>query len=398
MPTSDTDGLRAFIENHKDDLRACLFGLIRARTVNPPGDEHRAAKVMMDFCDRHRIAYEKFEKVPGRTNVVARIGQGRPRVLVACHFDTVPAGDGWTTDPFEPVEIDGRVYGRGAKDNKGAVAAMLLAARYLKEHEARLPGQFILVGAADEEAGSALGMKYLLEECGLEADIGIVPDAGYGMRLTDVGEKGAIFLKVRATGRQAHGSEPDRGASALWPVIDFLNAIRRWRPPSPPSDLFTPPTLNIGAIHAGTVPNVVPGQCDALIDIRYLPGGDGEAIIEHLRRVLREVESASSGVRMDLEVLSHQWPTQIALDHPLVELIERWTEQVTGRRPERRGQSGATVAKFLILRGVPAVGFWCGPQEVEHQAGEWIAVDELALFAEVMTRVVLDLLAGGHDA
>ncbi len=395
--THPSDDLHHFIETHKHDLRTCLCDLIRARTVNPPGDEYLAAKVLTDFCDSRGIACETFEKEVGRTNVVARIGSGRPRVLVPCHFDVVPAGDGWETDPFEPVETGGRIYGRGAKDNKGPLAAMMLAAAYLKDHEADLPGQLVLVGCADEEAGSALGMMYLLAECGLEAECSIVPDAGHEMRLIDVGEKGALFMKVVAVGRQAHGSTPERGASALWPVLDFLGRIRQWRPPPPPeseaTDLFTPATLNIGAVHAGAVPNMVPGRCEALIDVRYLPGTDGSDIIEHLRSELAAVEAASDGVRMALEVTTHQLPTLVDTQGPLARALERATERVTGIRPERYGQSGATVAKFLILEGIPAVGFCCGPEGVAHVAGEWIDLDDVARFAEVMTLTVLDLMA-----
>jgi succinyl-diaminopimelate desuccinylase len=392
------NGIHAFVESHAADLRTYLADLIRARTVNPPGDECLAAKVLTDFCDRHGVVYETFEKAPGRTNVVARIGSGRPRIVVPIHFDTVPAGDGWTTDPFEPVVRGGRMIGRGAKDNKGPMAGMMLGARYLKEHERDFAGQLIFIGAADEEAGSALGMQYLLEECGLEAEAAIVPDAGYNMRVIDVGEKGLLHLKVRAIGRQAHGSEPERGASALWPMVDFLGAIRNWRPLGPPSDLFTPPTLNVGAIHAGTVPNMVPGMCECLLDIRYLPGADSQAILDHLGSALRKAEAAAPGVRMELEVLSHQLPSLVSPDHPMVAHLERRTEAVTGRRPVRLGQSGATVAKFLILHDIPAVGFSFGPEGAEHMADEWIDLAELGQFAEVMTLVLLDLFAGGMGA
>jgi acetylornithine deacetylase/succinyl-diaminopimelate desuccinylase family protein len=398
MPTAGPKDLHAFVEANAADLQTYLADLIRARTENPPGDEYRAAKVLTDFCVRHAVAYETFEKRPGRTNIVARVGSGGPRIAVPVHFDTVPAGDGWTTDPFEPVVRDGRMIGRGAKDNKGPMAGMMLAARYLKEHERDFTGQLIFIGAADEEAGSALGMQYLLEECGLEAEAAIVPDAGYNMRGIYVGEKGLLHFRVRAVGRQAHGSEPQRGASALWPMVDFLAAIRRWRPPAPPSDLFTPPTLNIGAIHAGSVPNMVPGRCECLVDIRYLPGTEGHAILDHMSGLLHDVEAASPGVRMELEVLSHQLPSLVPADHPVVAHLERETEAVTGRRPVRLGQSGATVAKFLILRGIPAVGFSCGPEGAEHTAGEWIDLAEVGQFAEVMTRVLLGIFRGGEGA
>ncbi|MBE3039356.1 MAG: hypothetical protein IMZ62_11160, partial [Chloroflexi bacterium] len=93
------DSIRAYIQSHSADLRTYLLDLMRARTVNPPGDEFRAAKILTDFCDRYGIPYRTFEKAPGRTNVVATIGRGRPSVMVPCHFDTVPAGAGWETDP-----------------------------------------------------------------------------------------------------------------------------------------------------------------------------------------------------------------------------------------------------------------------------------------------------------
>lgn len=390
MPAANP--LRSYILSHAADLETYLCDLIRARTENPPGDEHLAAKVMTDFCDRYGIPYERFEKVPGRTNIVARLGQGRPSVLVALHFDVVPAGDGWQTDPFGPVVRDGVVYGRGAKDDKGPLAAMMLVARYFVEHRRDLPGQLVLVGCADEEAGSALGMKYLVEECGLSADLAIIPDAGDSMRLIDVGEKGNVFFKVKAVGRQAHGSEPERGASALWPVVDFLNRIRSWRPAGLPSDLFTPPTLNVGAIHAGTVPNIVPGRCEASVDIRYLPGTDGDAVLAHLNNELRAVEAATPGVKMEIEVLSAQPPTLVPPDHPMVACLQRRTEEVTGVRPKPFGMSGATVAKFLILRGVPTIGFTCGPEGGEHMAGECMPLGELAQFTEVMVLTLQDLM------
>ena len=135
-------------------------------------------------------------------------------------------------------------------------------------------------------------------------------------------------------------------------------------------------------------------QCEAMLDIRYLPGTDGEAVIEHLRRAMREVEGGAPGVRMELEILSHQPPTLVPQDHPLAAELARRAEEVTGVRPVAKGESGATVAKFLILRGIPTVGFSCGPDGADHRAGEYIDLAELARFAEVMTRVVIDLLKG----
>ncbi len=390
--TPDPTDVRAFVEAHREDLKSWTRDLVRAVTVNPPGDEHRAANVVIDFCDAHGIVSETFEKEPGRTNVVARIGRGRPRVLLGLHTDVVPAGDGWTTDPFDLVEEDGKLIGRGVMDDKGPLAASMLAALYLKQHQAELGGELILVAAADEESGSELGMKYLLAECGLEADLAIVPDAGHDMAYIDVGEKGVLFLEIRAVGRQAHGSEPSRGASAVLPVLDVLARLRDWRPPPTGPDIFTPPTLNIGAVHGGTVANMVPGKCEARLDIRYHPGTDGRLILQSVESFVQEAARAHPGVEMALRVLSDQPPTLLDIDHPLVERIAARTEQVTGTRPEPFGMSGATVAKFLVLAGTPAVGFICGPDGVPHTAGEWMPLEDLLRFAEVLTLVSWDLL------
>ncbi len=388
----DPAAVRTYVEAHRDALAELLADLVRARTVNPPGDEHLAVPVIAAFCDARGIPYETFEKAPGRTNLVARVGSGRPRLCLALHTDVVPAGDGWESDPFEPVVEDGRMVGRGVMDDKGPLAASLVAAAYLKEREADLAGQLVLVAAADEEAGSGLGMRYLLDECGLEAEAGIVPDAGHGMRLVDVGEKGVLFMRVTATGRQVHGSEPDKGASALWPLLDFLGRIRSWRPPGGATDLFTPPTLNLGAVHGGTVPNITPGKAEALLDVRYHPGTDGEALVAELKATLAEVEAGAEGVTMGLEVLSAQEPSLVDPRHPLVAILQDRTAQVTGHRPMPFGMSGATVAKFMNLAGIPSVGFTFGPEDVCHVAGEWIALDEAARFAEVMVLAAWDLI------
>ena len=170
---------KRFVQAHRDELVELTCQLIRARTENPPGRESLAARVVETYLKALDIPYTLHEKEPERTNIVARVGHlstkvqsssggnppkpafersegtkkvqaAGPSLLVACHLDVVPAGDGWETDPFEPLVKDGRVYGRGATDNKGQMAACMVLARFLKEHERQLQGEFILIGAADE--------------------------------------------------------------------------------------------------------------------------------------------------------------------------------------------------------------------------------------------------------
>ncbi|MCR4289163.1 MAG: M20/M25/M40 family metallo-hydrolase [Candidatus Scalindua sp.] len=99
------------------------------------------------------MRYDTFEKVAGRTNIIGYIGKGNPTLLVACHLDVVPPGDGWDTDPFKSVVKNGRIFGRRANDNKGQMASMLVLAKFLKDNESRLNGSLLLIGSADEEKG-----------------------------------------------------------------------------------------------------------------------------------------------------------------------------------------------------------------------------------------------------
>ncbi|MFN3467318.1 MAG: M20 family metallopeptidase, partial [Candidatus Brocadiales bacterium] len=226
--------VKKFVKTHRNELVELTCQLIRARTENPPGRESLAVKAVETYLKALDIPYTLHEKEPERTNLVARIGpppkkvqrfkglkvqETVPSLLVACHLDVVPAGDGWETDPFKPVMKNGRIYGRGATDNKGQMAACMVLARFLKEHEPQLRGEFILIGAADEEKGSRLGLEYLLEECGLRADYAVIPDVSYGMRKIDVAEKGALFLEITSLGRQAHGSRPEEGINAIWNMM-----------------------------------------------------------------------------------------------------------------------------------------------------------------------------------
>ena len=401
---------KRFVKAHRDELVELTCQLIRARTENPPGKESLAARVVQTYLKALDIPYTFHEKEPERTNIVARVGHPQTKVqrfnppkaekvqaagaslLVACHLDVVPAGDGWETDPFEPLVKDGRVYGRGATDNKGQMAACMVLARFLKEHEPQLQGEFILIGAADEERGSRLGLEYLLEECGLTADYAVIPDVSYGMKKIDVAEKGALFLEVTSYGRQAHGSRPEEGINAIWNMMDFLQELKTLSFTRTHHPLFTPPTLNLGTIQGGAARNIVPGKCQVGIDIRHLPGESKEEILERVSGIIKRVEEKNSQAHFELKIDSYLEPSSVDANNPLIGLLKRHTEAVMGLSPELTGLSGATVTKQLLQKGITAVGFGPGSEKEAHVANESIDIQQLADFVEIMALVCMELL------
>jgi acetylornithine deacetylase/succinyl-diaminopimelate desuccinylase family protein len=390
--------VKEFVKTRWGELVELTCKLIRARTENPPGRESLASRVVEDYLSALDIPYTLHKKEPERTNIVARIGPPTPTgtkgpsLLVACHLDVVPAGDGWASDPFEPLVKDGRVYGRGATDNKGQMAASMVLARFLKENEAQLQGEFLLIGAADEERGSRLGLEYLLEECGLRADYAIIPDVSYGMRKIDVAEKGALFIGITSIGKQAHGSRPEEGVNAIWNMIDLLQELKALTFKRTSLPLFTPPTLNLGTIQGGAARNIVPGKCQVGVDIRHLPGESKEEILERIWDIIRRVEKQNPTACFELEVESYLEPSAVDERNPLIGLLQKHTQAVLGLRPELIGLSGATVTKQLLQKGIIAVGFGPGSEKEAHVANESIEVQQLADFVEIMALVCMELL------
>ena len=286
--TTLVDYVKKYMQDEEKEIVDLACKLINAKTENPPGDEILAVRIVEDFFQSLQIPYKIFEKTKNRANIVGYIG-GRgerpfaPTLLVACHLDVVPAGDDWKRNPFEAWLENGRIYGRGSSDNKGQMASMMAVARFLKENETTLKGQFILAGVADEERGSTLGLEYLLNECGIRADFAIIPDVAHNMQLIDVTEKGTLFLEITSHGKQAHGSRPEMGINAIWNMIPLLERIKQLKFKRTSHPLHTPPTLNLGSIHSGTSPNIVPAICKAQLDIRYLPDDSADNIINDIK-------------------------------------------------------------------------------------------------------------------
>ncbi len=389
------DRLDEFVNNNQEDMVQLLCRLIGANTENPPGNEIAAANIVKEYFEDCGIEYKIFEKEKDRTNIIGYIGNGKPEIVVACHLDVVPAGSGWDTDPFIAEVKDGRVYGRGANDNKGQMASMMILAKFLKENEGIFKGRFILAGVADEEKGSALGAEYLVEDGLLHADYAIIPDVSHNMQMIDVSEKGALFLEIVSHGKQAHGSTPEKGVNAIWNMFELLEKIKNIKFARMSHPLHSPPTFNLGIISGGAASNIVPGECRAKLDIRYLPGDTAENVLKSIDDAVKEVEAANATAKFEVKVDSSLPPSEVPVDNPLVSSILKHAEAALSAKPEVKGMAGATVNKQLIVKGITSVGFGPGDTGEAHIANESTDIKELADFAKIIGHVAFDLTNSG---
>ena len=235
-------------------------------------------------------------------------------------------------------------------------------------------------------------MKYLLSEGEIKADYAIVPDIEHELKRIDVAEKGLLFLKVTSFGKQAHGSSPDAGINAVWNMIDFLNLLRKYRMKSKRHRLLSGPSMNLGIIKGGNAPNMVPGECEVQIDIRYLPSQKAEQIVRDIREMAAEVEGKDKKARFKVEVTDHQPPADVGGRNALVRLIRKHVKSVTGKEAMPIGISGTTLVKPLAEKGTLAVGFSPG-KGMAHMADEFISVRELMNFSKILCLVCLEMLS-----
>jgi len=254
-----------------EELLSLAAQLIRIESHSEaPGREAGVARHLLPWFAERGIRAESMPVDGDRANVVARLpGGGGPAWILCGHLDTVPAGE--MPDPFSPRIENGRLWGRGAADMKGAVAAMCAAIAAIHRSDVSPPGDIVFAGTVDEETGG-LGVRSLVA-AGLQADRAIVGEPT-SLRVAPA-HKGAAFVRIHLTGRGAHGSRPECGVNAVSHAARLIVALEesfRAQLAARVHPLLGPSTLQVGRVCGGTQPNIVAERAEIDLDRRTLPG------------------------------------------------------------------------------------------------------------------------------
>ncbi len=378
----------------RDEIVEIVRELVRHETVNPPGNEYLCKEIVTRCMERLGMEVSYYEKEPGRTNVVGRIGRGARSIGFVSHMDVVPPGemDLWDTPPFEPTIKDDRIYGRGTLDDKGSFSCAYSACKaFLAEHP-DFDGTIYLIAAADEEMGSELGIIYLVEECGLRFDVAIIPDGGR-MDLSIYGEKGILWVELSSAGVQAHGSTPELGRNAILPLAEALSEIKSLDLGATFDRAFDGWSMNVGTIHGGSSTNTVPAMARATIDFR-LPGGiSREFVVARIEEKLDAVRRRSPDSELTLKVLHETEPHISDKNSIIIKSFDRAARKLEiPMKYETFG--GNTVAKNLYFAGITSVVHYPGDEKLAHVANEYVIIDELVLgsvlYAETLEAYFFD--------
>ena len=299
--------------------------LIRIPSENPPGNEYRIARFVESFLEDLGLKPKIYEFKKNRSNVIATL-KGSDRscsLLVSPHLDTVPAGINYKRfSPFGAVLHNGRIYGRGASDDKGNLAILLETIKSLVEQKHHLSYNLIFAATADEETGSRLGLVSLLDKGICKPQAALILDAD-AFKIVVV-QKGLIHLKVKVKGKAAHGAYPWQGINAIDAALKVLSGIKSHKFIYKKNPYLRHPTINIGKISGGDKVNVVADWCEFELDLRFLPGMRASRIIQNIRQIIK-----SYARRFEIKIEAVQSPAQIDCRHPLVEYLKKAIQQPT---------------------------------------------------------------------
>jgi len=360
--------------------------LVRAKSVNPPGNEEAVASILEARLKAAGLEIERIEIASGRPNLVATWkGEGNRTLIIHGHMDTVPPSkEGWTRQPFEGTIEGDKLYGVGSADMKSGLAAMVSAIESLKQEGWSPKGNLVFYAAANEEMGDKenIGMRHvapLLAERFAGEKLVLMGDTS-GLDIT-VAEKGVLWLEVTVKGKEAHGSTPWEGINAIEKLGKFLLALRDVNFKVEHS-LLGKSTVSINTITGGYKTNVVPGEAKASVDIRLVPGETKESVLQAVEEVKSKLVQEDRDLYVELKEILFEPATEIKNDE-LIEQLKGTIKEAIGKEVKVKGVHGATGSGVFERAGIQPIIFGPGHPENAHMADEFIEIEEMVQAAQV---------------
>ncbi len=381
----------------REDAIRLLADLVRVPTVNPPGADTEGAQLLARELDRRGLHPELTEIAPGQANVTARLrGTGEaPALLFNGHIDVVPPGEvPWKHPPFGAQIENGRLYGRGAADMKSGLAAMVTAFDVVARTAGRLRGDLLFSAVSDEEMGAS-GARRLAADGFLRGVGAVVIGEPTGFNAY-IAQKGLCWLELETVGMTAHGSMPHLGHNAIVDMNGLLEEVLAIPLREGPDPGHGRTTLNIGMIHGGVGPNVVPDLCRVSLDFRLPPGITQGEIIKEVRAAMTRAQAGKTGMKTNIRTTGSRAPAATSAGDPIVRLVLKVCEEKFHRRQEALPTPGyATDASEMCSDPpVPFVIIGPGREELAHKPDENVEIDDYLKAIELYTELAERYLRG----
>ena len=414
-------------EIKRDELIQLTQDLVRIPSVRRPGEgEREVALFLSHLLEEMGLDVVVEEVEPGSPNVISVL-QGReegPCVMFECHIDVVTEGDAseWRYGPYDGKLVGNRIYGRGACDTKGNLAAAVKAIQAISQSGLPFKGR-ILLGILVDEEGMMSGVKHFIRQGWANGVHGAIICEPVDNRLC-ITQKGALRAELITSGKMSHGAMPLTGLNPVPPMVSILEKLKQLeeeeierlgKNPLLGYPSITPTVLQ-APVKGEPQLNVVPYQCRALLDIRTIPGQSHEALKKQLGDIVREEErsineSLDSGplreIRESIEkglskglvfeaklnIFEDRPWTKTSQEEPIVQAVSIAYRTVTGEEAIYEGVPGATDGTFLSAwAGIPIVTLGAGKWTIPHQKDEWVSIEDLYLTTKIYAATALEYL------
>ncbi|MDH7499718.1 MAG: M20 family metallopeptidase [candidate division NC10 bacterium] len=381
------------IEVDRQHLIHLLSDLVAIESINlsmkgAKNGEAAIGNYVFDYMKDLGMEVKKEEALPGRFNILGRLPgtNSRRRLLFEAHLDTMPV-EGMEIDPFQARIEEGRLYGRGACDDKASVAAMLYALKIAKE-QGRPKSDLYFLGSVDEEY-TFKGILHFLQG-GFWAQ-GAVVGEPTELDLV-IAHKGMVRWRIVVTGKAAHSSKPKEGINAIVKMAKIIHQIEEKIQPrlslmSHP--LVGPATLSIGKIEGGIQINIVPDRCVIELDRRLIPGEDANSALSSFDQLLMEMKSQDPELQVAMESpFLVDYPLETEEKEEVVDVARKAITEVLGQ-VQVKGVPYGTDGSKIARAGIPTIVLGPGSIDQAHTAREYVEVEQLIQAARIYARMML---------
>ena len=415
----------AAVEGLTDELVGFACEIFGIPTQNPPGNNYReCTRAIGAMMERIGMEVEYVEVPEERLAELAPLGEGLPRISVVGywgdktarpnihftgHYDVVPEGTGWSTDPYGCEIRDGNIYARGSSDQKSGIVSQIFAAYALRKAGVKLKGAFISSATPDEETGGQAGVGYMVEQGYFtkeSTDYCVITEC-LDVDKVCIGHRGTLWFEVNITGRQSHGSMPSEGVNALefaqrlMQTIDAdirpLIAEPTPLPVQPPACRMT--TLTPTILQAGEKINTVPGTCRIGYDWRLIPELSVAWAKEQIIACCEKVKASMPGSDYSILWRGEDNPTLVPDDTDVVKAFLASGKDYLGRDMEFSVSPGMDDQKYVVQKGKleQCIVYGPGRLTLAHKADEFVNIEEMKTSAKIMALAAADLLGVAGD-
>lgn len=408
------------VESLEEELIHFAQEIVRIPTENPPGRYYpECAEAIGNMMKKIGCDVEYVNVPEELLSELAPNGEGLPRVNVigkykgiydrpnihfSGHYDVVPAGIGWSVNPYEGIVKDGKLYGRGSSDQKSGIISQIFAIYALKKAGIKLQGTILSSATPDEETGGEAGMGYLVSNGYLNrenTDYCVITEC-LDVDKVCLGHRGTLWFEVITRGVQCHGSMPYEGVNAIENMTKLLNAIDEKIKPQLMSDSKYPiqpvecrkSTLTVTTIEAGNKVNTVPNYCRATFDWRLIPEQSVKWAKEEIISICENIKKEDSDFDYEFNVIMEVDPTIVPDDTNVVNAFLKAGSEYLNKEMSFSLSPGSDDQKYVVKEGniEQCIVYGPGPLTLAHKVDEYVEIEDLKNSAKIMALAAVMLL------